>query len=174
MIMSRYGIATFSCAACGPVAGPRTHCYWRKPEAAEQLRARNNGSVGAELTGTQRMSQDSPQIARCCEFSKKEAQRRARARMGARRDAQPALCETHTLWRQDGQIRQRLLFAGSRSNSGLSRIGLDCFLLSLQLPTLAKRELELTHVEQKTKVEVDGKRCFFPPLISFGFWDNDW
>lgn len=163
MIMSQSGIGTFSCATCGPVTGPRTHCYWRKPEAAEQLRARNNGSVGAELTGTQRMCQDSPQIARCCEFSKKEAQRRARARMGARRvagrDAQPALCETHTVWQQDGQIRQRLFFAGSRSNSGLS---FYCFLLLLQLPSLAKRELELTHVEQKTKVEVDEKRCFFP------------
>lgn len=34
-------------------------------EADKQLRARNNGLVGAEPAGTHRMCQDSPQIARC-------------------------------------------------------------------------------------------------------------
>lgn len=47
-------------------------------ESDKQLRARNNGLVGAELTGTHCMCQDSPQIARCCELSKREAQRETR------------------------------------------------------------------------------------------------
>lgn len=146
-------------------------------EADKQLRARNNGLVGAESSGTHRMCQDSPQIAHCCELSKTDAQRRGRAWMWARRvacsDARSALCDPHTVWQQDGRTRQRLVALPAHGATvAVQASGLSCSLLFIRPLSFARRGLESSHVEQKSRVEVEEKLRLFP-LIFFGFGDND-